>query len=142
MTTTLRLLPIAALLTACGSSKPTPDPRVEVLEQRLAEQTHRIDALEAARQREVMDAANKAAPSAQPPANEFVLIGAGTLGQDGKRYPSEQECEAAKKTVAESAGRLEKEARAKGAAFVMPAAMSCLPTPPELIQPSFPGLRE
>jgi hypothetical protein len=142
VTCAFRLLPIAALLTACGSTKPTPDPRIEVLQQRLAEQTRRIDALEAARQRAVIDAANQAAPSAQPAPMEFVLIGAGTLGMDGKRYPTEQECEAAKKNVAERTRDMEKEARKRGAAFMSPDGMSCLSTPTQPIEPTFPGLRE
>ncbi len=55
----LCLLPIAALLASRGSSKPTPDPRVEVLERSPAEHSRRIDTLEAARQRAVMDAGRK-----------------------------------------------------------------------------------
>jgi hypothetical protein len=125
-----RLLPIAAVLAACGSEKPTPDPRIEVLEQRLAEQVRRIDSLEAARKRAVLD--GPAVRSEIPPQpTSYLLIGGGTLGDDGKRYASQSDCEAAKKSVTDNAAQLEKQARERGAAFIPPAAMSCLPALPE-----------
>ncbi len=127
------LLPAAAMITSCGSAKPPADPRVEVLEQRLEEQTRRIDALEAAQQRAVLDAGRIAATAMAAPTS-FLLIGAGTLAMNDKRYSTEAECEAAKKAVADAAPRLEKEARERGAAFVPAGAMSCPATLPE--QPS------
>lgn len=113
-------------LTGCGSTKPTPDPRIEVLEQRLAEQVRRIDALEAARKRALLDATNTAASSGVQ-LTSYLLIGGGTLAEDGKRYATQAECDAAKKQVLDNAPELESQARERGAAFVPPAAMSCLP---------------
>lgn len=128
------LLPACLLVNGCGSTKPTPDPRIEVLEQRLAEQVLRIDALEAARKRALLDAAATATdPAVQSTA--YLLIGGGTLGEDGKRYASQAECEAAKKQVSDRAVELEAQARERGAAFVPPTAMSCLPALSETAAP-------
>lgn len=123
----VRLLPPAALLTACGSSQPPTDPRIAVLEQRLTEQTARIDALEAARTRAVVDGDKPAAPGVVP-ATAYVLVGGGSLSDAGRRYASQEECDAAKQAVLDSAPALGREAKAKGAVFVPPLGMSCLPT--------------
>ena len=124
------LLLVSLSLTGCGSTKPTPDPRVEVLEQRLAEQVRRIDALEAARKRALLDASDTAASLVVQPTS-YLLIGGGTLAEDGKRYSSQAECEAAKKQVLDNAPELENQARERAATFVPPAAMSCLAALPE-----------
>lgn len=122
------LLPLAILLASCGSADPVPDPRIEVLEQRLTEQTRRIDALEATRRQAVMSVGQ--APAAGPVAgtsSAFILIGTGSLGEPGREYASQEECETARKGLSDSAARVEREAREHGAEFQPPMGMSCLP---------------
>lgn len=64
---------------------------------------------------------------ASPLGMAYELVGAGAMGASGTKYPTKARCDAARGALLADAADRDLQARAQGAVYISPTAVSCIP---------------
>jgi len=91
----------------------------------------RVRALEQKQQQTIDQVKTSGAKAAAiPPASPeltYELVGAGAMGASGTKYPTKARCDAARRAMLADAADRDAQARAQGAIYTSPIAISCIP---------------